>query len=806
MANLITDPRANHAVPTPRSSLVGRDQHVAAIAALLATADVRLVTLTGPGGVGKTRLATAVAAASSASYRDGVCFVALDAVRDPKGVAVAIAKHLEMPEPRRGGINRRLIDGLRPRQMLLVLDNFEQVAAAAPLVADLLSGCPELRVLITSRIPLHVAGEREVPVAPLPLPNVRAEPDWPTLAANPAVQLFVERAREVKPAFTLTAANASAVAEICCWVDGLPLAIELAAARVKVLAPPALRQQLRQRLPLLTGGSPEYPARLRTMRDAIAWSYDLLPKHQQQCFRRLAVFSGGFSLGGAEYVVTAARRNGRAAAMLRDQTAAAGDESGSPLSVGAATVTVDVVDLVTALVDSSLLQPIEQPDGDIRFTMLETVREFALGRLSASGEQVAVREAHVDWCPRLAEAAEPALNGPHRQIWLRTLEPEQDNQRAALDWCLSLSARPEHGVRLAGALWWFWFHRGLWREGRDWIERAVDRAGDRARPLDLAKARLGAGVFAWSRGDYDDARAHLDLAVTTARAAGGPRTLALALGFRNELAQAQGDLDLAALAAQESLEILSRGDDQWGHAFALINLGNLFRSRDDDEQAAEHYRAAVAILRGVGDGWLLALPLRNLARDARRRGDATAAVALYRESLALPRGNAERWYISRGLEELAIVLADRGSWRRAGRLLGAAAALRQAVGAALMPPYQADHDQAAAQVRQALGPSSFEEVWAIGRAMSLDEVFADALALDPVRIRRGRGTSAEALLTSREVDVLRLLALGHSDRDSGAELGISPRTVERHITNIVNKLGMPSRTAVVAFAARNGLV
>src|SRR5215471_14292339 len=429
----------------PRSRLIDREQELTLVRDLLQREDVGLVTLTGPGGVGKTRLAIQVTADLASQFADGVAFIALASLKDPQLVEPTVARALQVPEADGQAIDERLLEYLRPRQLLLLLDNTEQLLSAAPLVTRLLDAAPRLKLLVTSREPLRVHDEWVVPVLPLALPATSPLPDLDRLSRVPAVALFVERVREVQPTFALTADNAQAIAEICRRLDGLPLALELAAARSPVLPPEALLARLVHRLPLLTQGARDVPERQQTLRNTIAWSYDLLDESDKALFRRLAVFAGGFTLEAVQAVCI---------------FGAASTASSSASDEGA------VLDQLAQLLDKSLVQPQQGEGGEPRFTMLETIQEYAQEQLEASGEVAALQERHADYFLRLAEEAYPQMFRPERDVWMERLDREEANLRAALPWSKTDKDAVQTGLRLAGALNFYWFLRDEVHEGR----------------------------------------------------------------------------------------------------------------------------------------------------------------------------------------------------------------------------------------------------------------------------------------------------------------------------------------------------
>jgi predicted ATPase len=761
--------RPRHNLPAQPTTLIGREQEIAAVCAMLRKPDVRLITLTGPGGTGKTRLALQVAAElldepglpfdkltnrRDEGFADGVYFVALAPISDPALVLSAIVQTLGVRES--GGTT--LLDGLkeylREKRLLLVLDNFEQVVAAAPFIAALLAAAPHVKVLVTSRAALHLSGEREVAVPPLALPDRTRLPSLERLTQYEAVRLFIERAQAVKADFAVTNDNAPAVAEICYRLDGLPLAIELAAARSKLFAPQALLARLDQRLKLLTGGARDLPARQQTLRSAIAWSYDLLDAAEQALFARLGVFVGGWTLEAAEEVL---RTEGRG---LSDST------MDSVLSTRPS-----VLDGLAALLDQSLVRQEAGHDGEPRFTMLKTIREYALEQLIARGQADALRRQHADYFRGLAEQAEPWIRfaRPERDPWIARLDAEHDNLRAALEW-LGQREEAELGLRLAWTLRAFWQQRGHWSEGRAWLEATLAQSGTISEAV-RAKALVTAGHLAWSQGDLATARAYIEEGLALLRGLGDKAASATALWLLGNTVIGTGEYAMARACAEECLALFDAVNDLWGRAFALELLGHIAAVQGDLTQAAIYneeilafYRQSgykrgigialldkgvtaqlqgdwenavvfgaegLAIMREAGDKEMTALALHNLGGAVLHQGDARRAAACFAEGLALSRELQAQYNIAMNLAGMAGAAAALGLSERSAQLFGAAEALFDAMGQVVEPADRAEYDRNAAVARAQLGDTAFAAAWDAGRAMPLEQAIAEALELTP---------------------------------------------------------------------------
>lgn len=647
--------------------LIGREREAAEAVELLQREEVRLMTMTGIGGTGKTRLAQEVARRSLPHFADGVFFVELAAVNDPQLVASTIANTLGVKEAGGKNLTDTLKNYLREKQMLLVLDNFEQIVSAAPILSELLAAAPDLKILVTSRALLHLKAGREFIVPPLAVPGLSEPPAVAgghdlmlgEISENESVKLFTERARATKSKFSLTEENAEVVAEICRRLDGLPLAIELAAARIKILSPSQILERLENRLKLLTGGAQDSPARQQTMRGTIEWSYDLLNETERVLFERLAVFAGGFTVEAAEAICHNYESNQDPRSKTKNQRPS-----------------LDVLNGITSLVENSLLAQAETATGESRFRLLEVVREYGLERLAEKGEREEMRRSHAEFFLNLATTAQPHLSGTEQPKWFSILESEHDNLRTALVWSLETDA--EKALRIARALWQFWFVRGHLSEGGANLREVLRRTTDLLIPV-RGEALVGAGFLEQMRGNLEKAYEFCTEARALGEKIGDADIIASALNGLGIVAAAQNDETAARAFLEEGLRVSQAAKNQRFTGIFLNNLGERARRHDDFQEARRLYAGSLAIQRELGNTRVIAIALGNLGRVSYLQNDFADAREFYAESLEINRSLGDLHSIALLLDGFAGLTAD-AQPERAAELLGAANALRGKVG------------------------------------------------------------------------------------------------------------------------------
>jgi non-specific serine/threonine protein kinase len=755
-------------LPTMTASFIGRHAEIRALRRLCARR--RLVTLSGTAGVGKTRLALEVAAQLAGTARDRTVVVELAPLREPAQVVRTLAECLRIPERSDEPLLETLTEVLGDQQLRLVFDNCEHlVRACAELVGRLLGTCPGLRVIATSRVALGVDGELVYSVPALGLPAADSATPNQLLHCE-AVALFVERARSVQPAFSLTADNVAVVAEICRQLDGLPLALELAAAQMRVLAPAELLERLRDRLHLLQSDRPASPPHHRGLATTLDWSCALLSESERQLLQRLSIFAGGFTLEAVEAVCFV-------------------DTWGS----------VDVLPYLRRLVESSLVHANTTAGQHSRYRLLETVREYASNRLRALGESRALAERHCDWCVNLVERFELEWRGPEQQAWLRRMEEEHSNLAAAIGWCIEVG-EVERGLSLAGTAWRFWEVRGYLSEGRRWLMRLLE-AGGAATPA-RARALDAAGHLAILQGDQASGvpliRDSLALAVQLddrRTQANAYHSLGLAAQYQLEYAQAE-EMHTASLELSRAI-----GDTRREYV-AIYNLAVVAQKQSQFERATALHMQSLALKREIGDLWSVGYSLFNLGLLAWIRGEPQRAIGLLRQSLDLRHQLGDKPGIAACLETLAEFDVSQRQTLRAARLFGATDALLQASGVRIFTPRECGLSRDLDAVRLQLGEASFTRAYSAGKTTALAEVVAEVLSFATSGPKASTLAKPTNGLSRREFEVAALVADGLSNRQIAARLAIAEGTAQRHVANIMAKLGSQSRSEVAAWNAR----
>ena len=681
-------PAALPAQPTP---IIGREREISATTSMLVQPETRLLTLTGPGGVGKTRLAIETATRAAAAFGDGAVFVDLASLSNPRGVAAAITRALELPagtgEP---GVDDLAV-ALQDTRVLLLLDNMEHLIDAAPDIAVLLERCPSLTVLATSRQSLQIRAEREYRVNPLGLPDRDQQRSPETLGEAPAIKLFVERAETVQPSFALTDDNTGDVAAIVTRLDGLPLAIELAAARLRLLAPAELLARLSHSLPLLTGGPRDAPERQQTLRSAIDWSFELLDLAEQRLFSMLTVFTGGFGLDAAEYLA------GRV-----------GMDSD-----------VNTLDTLASLVDKNLVRRSSDPDDKAghgsRFRMLETIREYGLERLSTSDDRDEVRRCHAEWCDELASQSDAGLNGPEQASWLARLLRENDNFRAGLDWAIEMG-EADLALRITGSLLRFWVTTGQFAEARNWYELALS-LDPSLETAPRAKALLGIEVISYFQGDYAAAKAYGEDGLRIYQALDDPAGIGWSYGNLGLIADADEDYDRARDFYERALALFRQIEDRTHTHFMLGNLGLIAHFQGDHRRAAQLLEESLIISRELGNQTSIAINLSNLGLVAFARDDLDRATEYQIEALKIRAASQNSGGLAGSFDKFAAIAAAREDYERAIRLFAAADGIRTELGTALQSNDREFNRPHIERARHALGQERFFELWEEGVTM-----------------------------------------------------------------------------------------
>jgi predicted ATPase/DNA-binding NarL/FixJ family response regulator len=757
----VTSSQRLYTLPSLPNTLIGREHELEAITRTLESSEVRLLTLLGTAGVGKTRLVIAAAHELASAFEDGICFVSLASVREASLVMSVVAQALGLQTAGKVSLLERLKTYLRERRICLVLDNLEHLTDSAPQLSELLTTCPNLTLLVTSRVRLNLRWETTLLVTPLELPSGDSSPRL-TLAQAPAIKLFTERVQAVTPAFALTDENAQAVSKLCKLLDGLPLALELAAAHANVLTPEAMMTRWQHHLPSLGWNASDLPARQRTLRDAIAWSYNLLSKSEQELFRKLGVFAGGFTLEAAE-------------AVTRHE---------KPL------------ESLTNLVNASLVKVIHAERGQTRFDLLESLRDYARERLESEGELGTVQHHHALYFADFAKRAARAVKGEGQLEWFKSLDEERDNFRAALAWA---TAQQDADVflQLFINLSYFWWTRGYLHEGEQWLEEALEQSSKKLDPLRLETLEAS-GLLMGTLGNYEAAKAKLEEALTLARGFNDRNKYLSVLSHLMLVSWLSGRHEDTPTFANE-LTIWRENSDTWAVAFALHGLG-LLADESAEPKARVYLEESLRLFREVGDDYRAVAVISTLAAATYNSGDVERALVLAAEALETGRNLHNQRTIAFASDILLLVQGQSTTaFSRLAILLGAVDALRVNISFHRPPRLETHYQTLVAQLQTALGKATYEKAWTAGRTLTLEALVTELLE-----------TTAEktpaSLLSSRERDVLELVAQGFSNKKIAKQLRVSPSTVNFHLTSIFNKLEVNSRVQAVTVAVERGLL
>jgi predicted ATPase/DNA-binding NarL/FixJ family response regulator len=773
--------RASHnGLPSPADLFVGRDGELEAVSRMLGSPHTRLVTLTGPPGIGKTRLAVACASAHAGRSGCAAVFVDLAPVRDPALVMAELAQAMGV-EPRGGtDLAGQLAAALGHEEWLVVLDNCEHLLAAAPDVGRVLAACPRLRVLATSRERLRLSAEQEFPVPPLAMPAAADVADLGGLAANPSVALLLDRARRTNPGFDLTPANALLLANACVRLEGLPLAIELAAARLKVLTPGELVFRLASRMEVLAGSTRDVPARQRALRSAIAWSYDLLDAGERALFRKLSAFAGAWSLADAGSVCAV---NGN-----------------------------DVLAMVESLLDKSLIRRLPGDEQTAEFSMLESLREFAAEQLASHAEAEETRARHAGHYADLAEQFEASIGLPEERTWILGVGRHHADLRAALDYCLG-AGRDTWALWLTTALGWYHYTHGDLDHGQALVDTVLGRTADRSGQAAMSGSAAGGqasvlivgGVLAWARGDHDRAKGLLLSALQHSEERGDARRAAIACAFLGNVARAGGEWEASADWHRRAEAGFREGGNTPGVAWARHDLGLLARDHGDLGSAAEQLRASLRDFRDLDHPWAVASAAWGLGTTLSAQGQLEEAGSLLAEALRIYTDANDPRGVAQCLDALAHVASERAHYESAARLIGAAAALRGRVAVRQPDTEQARSSAVEQELARAFGPQEADTLMHAGRTMPVQQAADLAIAVASGAEPADPDRSSQVPLTPRERQVVALVASGRTNRQIGRVLGISEKTAEVHLHHVMSKLDARSRAEVAAWAVRHHL-